>query len=282
MRRRLLQMIFLGIKKFRDPYYQGFAAQISFYLLLSIVPILILLTQILGRFGLNLQMFMDWVSEYTGKEITGVLEQLTEFQPVGVAGNVIFTGTALWAASRAQFAIMRITNYTVSEGESTGRGYFRERFRAVWTMATILFTLVFALLLLAYGEPVLNMVLKLLHLDATPIMALFRWLRWLPGMVLYFLMISYIYYIMPSQRLPFRKILPGSLFASVGFLLVTIVYSKYTNSIANYDVLYGTLSSLVAILFWFYALAWVLCLGILFNKLLEDTANVSKRRPPLQ
>lgn len=280
MKQRLLQMIFLGIKKFRDPYYQGFAAQISFYLLLSVVPVIILLTQILGRFGLNLQMFMDWVSDYTGREISGVLQQLTEFQPVGVAGNLIFTITALWAASRAQFAIMRITNYTVSEGESTGRGYFRERFRAVWTMATILFTLVFALLLLAYGEPVLDMILKVLHLDETPIIAVFRWLRWLPGMALYFLMISYIYYIMPSQRLPFRKILPGSIFASIGFLLVTLVYSKYANSIANYDVLYGTLSSLVAILFWFYALAWVLCLGILFNKLLEDTASFSKRKPP--
>lgn len=279
MKQRLLQMIFLGIKKFRDPYYQGFAAQISFYLLLSIVPVIILLTQILGRFGLNLQMFMDWVSAYTGSEISGILEQLTEFQAVGVAGNLIFTITALWAASRAQFAIMRITNYTVSEGESTGRGYFRERFRAVWTMATILFTLVFALLILAYGDPVLDMILKVLHLDETPITAIFRWLRWLPGMILYFLMISYIYYIMPSKRMPFRKILPGSIFASIGFLLVTLVYSKYTNSIANYDVLYGTLSSLVAILFWFYALAWVLCLGILFNKLLEDTANFSKRNP---
>lgn len=280
MRQRLLQMIFLGIKQFRDPYYQGFAAQISFYLLLSIVPVVILLTQILGRFGLDLHMFMGWASQYTGEEVTGLVGQLTEFQAVGVAGNLIFTVMALWAASRAQFAIVRITNYTFSEGESTGRGYFRERFRAVWTMVMILFTLVFALLILAYGEPVLEMILKLLHLDATPIIKVFTWLRWVPGVVLYFLMISFIYFVMPSQRIPFRKVLPGSVFASIGFLLVTLVYAKYANSIANYDVLYGTLSSIVAIMFWFWALAWVLCLGILFNKVWEDTSSVSKRRPP--
>ena len=46
---------------------------------------------------------------------------------------------------------------------------------------------------------------------------------------------------------------------------------------ANYDILYGTLSSIVALLFWFYFLAWVLCLGILINKVLDDTSDFSKR-----
>ena len=29
-------MILLGIKQFRDPYYQGFAAQMSFFIMLSL------------------------------------------------------------------------------------------------------------------------------------------------------------------------------------------------------------------------------------------------------
>ena len=41
-------MFILGFKQLQDPYYQGFAAQIAFYLLLSMVPIVLLITQILG------------------------------------------------------------------------------------------------------------------------------------------------------------------------------------------------------------------------------------------
>ena len=279
MKQRFLHMILLGIKQFRDPYYQGFAAQISFYLLLSIVPIFLLLTQILGYFDLSLETLMDWIEDYTGSEVTGMLNSVFEFSSVG-AGNIIFVVVALWSASRAQFAIMRITNYTyaVSKAEAGSiKDYWIERFRAVWTMGIILITLVFAILILAYGELVLNWLLNLFHLSGDLLWKLFSYFRWLPGLALYFLMVIYIYYIMPSERIEFRKILPGSLFASVGMLLVTWIYAKYINTFANYDIIYGTLSSIVAILFWFYFLAWVLCLGILVNKAWSDTSSFSKR-----
>lgn len=272
-------MLIIGIRQFRDPYYQGFAAQISFYLLLSIVPILVLLTQLLGYFDLSLEHVMGWIEEYTGSEITGMVKSLTEFSSAG-AVNIVYVAVALWAASRAQFAIMRITNYTFTDGKSTGKGYFRERFRAIWTMAIMLLTLVFSLLILAYGGLIVEAFMQFLPMDGRYLLKLFTLLRWVPAAALYFLMVCYIYYIMPSEKVPFRKVLPGSLFACVGMLLVTLLYSKYINNIADYDILYGTLSSIVAILFWFYFLAWVLCLGILFNKVLDDTSEGGSKRVP--
>lgn len=273
-------MIFLGIRQFRDPYYQGFAAQISFYLLLSIVPVLLLLTQVLGYFNLSMETLMQWIKDYTGSDVTGMLNNIFEFSSVG-AGNIIFVAVALWAASRAQFAIMRITNYTYAASNPSEGGrvidYFIERFRAVWTMAIIIITLVFAILILAYGELLLQWALKLLHLDGDYVWKLLSKIRWLPGLAMYFLMVSYVYYIMPSERRNFREILPGSIFASIGMLAVTWLYAKYIKTFANYDIIYGALSSIVAILFWFYFLAWVLCLGILFNKVWHDTSEFSKR-----
>ena len=82
-------MIILGIRQFRDPYYQGFAAQISFYLILSIGPILLLLTQVLGYFDLSLETLMDWLEEYTGSEVTGMIGSIFEFSSAG-AGNIAF------------------------------------------------------------------------------------------------------------------------------------------------------------------------------------------------
>ena len=276
MKDRLLQMFILGIRQFRDPYYQGFAAQISFYLMLSLVPILMLITQILGYFNLSLETVLSWIEDYTGSEVSGMLTSLTEFSSAG-AVNIVYVGVALWAASRAQFAIMRISNYTFTDGKSTGKGYWRERFRAVWTMAITLIALLFSVLILAYGGLIVDACMQFLPMDGVYLVKLFSFLRWLPAAVLYFLMICYIYYIMPTEKISFKKILPGGLFACVGMLVVTILYSKYINNIANYDILYGTLSSIVAILFWFYFLAWVLCLGILINKVLDDTADFTKR-----
>lgn len=68
IRTRLARMIILGFKQFQDPYYQGFAAQISFYLMLSIVPLLLLITQILGFFGISLESVLALIEDYTGKK----------------------------------------------------------------------------------------------------------------------------------------------------------------------------------------------------------------------
>ena len=71
-----------------------------------------------------------------------------------------------------------------------------------------------------------------------------------------------------------QELIPGSLFASVGMLVVTAVYSLYTTLAVNNDILYGSLSSIVVLMMWFYFISWVLCLGILVNKVWKDTREI--------
>ena len=283
LRARLLKMFILTIKQLQDPYYQGFAAQVSFYLLLSIVPIFLLMTQILGIFDISLESALKLIESYTGREMSAMFRELFEFRSAGLS-SVVFAAIALWAGSRASFSIMRITNYTLTGGKSTGRNYFIERFRAIKTIVITIFTISFSLIILAYGKLILEAILSVLRLDSQVYADnIWMWLRWILGFLLYFLMVSYNYYLLPTEKIPFRKMLPGSLFASVGMLLVTVGYSKYASSLAEYDLLYGALSSVVGIMFWFYLLAWVLCLGVLCIKVLDDTrVDFSKRTPPVR
>ena len=274
IRKRLFRMILLGIKQMKDPYYQGFAAQVAFYLLLSIVPIIILVTQILGIFNISMNTAFTLIEEYTGRQLSSLVSSLFEFESVGF-GNLIFAVIALWAGSRASFSIMRITNYTMTDGTSTGKNYFIDRLRAVRTMIFTIFTAVFAILILVYGQLLLNIVLDVLNVDESIFYeSIWMSLRWVLGGVLYFLMVSYNYWIMPTVRVTFRSILPGSIFASVGMLVVTLVYSRYALSLANYDVLYGALSSVIALMMWFFLMAWVLFLGILCNKVWSESDDM--------
>lgn len=268
-------MFILGFKQLQDPYYQGFAAQIAFYLLLSMVPIVLLITQILGVFDISVSSALELVEQYTGKQISSIIESMFAFSSVGYV-NIVFIVIALWAGSRASFAIMRITNYTMSGGQSTGGNYFIERIRAIKTMVITVMTIVFSVVILVYGQLILQTVLDMFGLEGEKyINNILMWLRWLIGFALYFMMISYNYYILPSEKVKFRSVIPGSVFASIGLLLVTLLYSRYASSLADYDLLYGTLSSVVAIMMWFYFLAWVLCLGVMCNKVWDDTSNVS-------
>ena len=58
---RIKKMIVLGIQQFQDPYYQGVAAQLAFFMFLSILPTFILLSQVLGFFLLSLSSIENWI-----------------------------------------------------------------------------------------------------------------------------------------------------------------------------------------------------------------------------
>ena len=271
----------MGFRQILDPYYHGFAAQISFYLMLSVVPIFLLLIQLLGLFNISTETALNVLEQYTGRHMSDLISSLFEFNYIGL-GNIIFLVIALWAGSRASFAITRITNYTLTEGENTGKNYFIERARAILTMLLTMVSLVIALIVLCYGKIILLTVLTVLHVDDTSFVDSFwMWLRWPLGFVLYFLIIGVNYYILPTVRKPFKTIIPGALFASLGMMIVSWVYSFYTGTLVDYDITYGALSTVVAIMIWFLLLSWVIILGVMCNKVFADTAQpFSKRKAP--
>ena len=96
-------------------------------------------------------------------------------------------------------------------------------------------------------------------------------LRWVLGMGVYFFMVSYIYYVLPTNRVSFRNIVPGSLVASTGMFIVTFIYSSFSIKFANYDLLYGSFAAIISLLVWFWLIGWMIVIGILFNAAWQDT-----------
>lgn len=273
---RFGQMILLGIQRFQDPYYQGFAAQMAFFYLLSIVPLIIVFSQLLNIFSISTEFIEELLNQYAGGVIGDSVSEWLEGSD-SITTNIVLIAIVLWSSSRAQFAMTRITNYTLTAGRSTGKGYFQERFRSIITILITIFSLAFALIVIVFGEKILYVVLNGLEVMLNvkyEVDDVWMGLRWIFAFALYFLMVTLNYYIIPTERGRIRDVLPGSIFAAVGMLIVTLIYSKYTNyalSAGNYNILYGSLATIVALLFWFYFIAWVQCLGVLFNKVWKDT-----------
>lgn len=265
--KNIRNMILMIIKRMTDPYFQGVAAELAFFFLLSMVPIAIILGELLGVFSVSMGVIRDLISQYVAPDIYQSIAPYLTYTPSG-AISIVFILFALWAASKAQYSMMRISNYSFTGHPHGGRGYIRERIRAIKTILITLFTLTFSLLILVYGETLINIftayVNQFLHLDFT-FDTIWFVLRWPVAMALYFLMVSYNYYVLPSDRIPFRRILPGSIVASAGMMLATWIYSYYASVFANYDLLYGSLAAIVALLFWFYILGYILVIGIQVN-----------------
>ena len=261
-------MLLLGLKQLQDPYYQGVTAQVAFFFVLSIFPTIILMSQVLGYIDISFDNIGSYFELDIAPEVFATIQSVFNFESQ-TSVNIIFFIAAIWAASRLHFTLLRVTNYTMSDGKDTGI-FIRDRWRSIVTMFMTIITMVFSIIVLVYGQLIITFLAdKLLIRKAFDVA--WRYLRWPVAGGLYLLIVSFNYYVLPNNRQKYREVLPGSIFCAVGMLIVTIVYSYYTSYVVNNNILYGSMASLAGLMFWFYFISWVIVLGIFFNKVWRDT-----------
>lgn len=76
-----------------------------------------------------------------------------------------------------------------------------------------------------------------------------------------FLMFVLIYRYLPARRVPWRIAIVASTFTAVVFELLKSVFAWYVAEIATYQTAYGTLASVIILVFWIYYSAAVFVIG---------------------
>ena len=78
-----------------------------------------------------------------------------------------------------------------------------------------------------------------------------------------------VYYFAPNRKHDFRQVFPGALLASLLWLGATLAVAWYVRNITNYNVLYGSVGAVLALLVWSYVLALITLFGYEFNAACE-------------
>ena len=246
-------------RQFDDPYYAGFAAQLAYFFLMSAIPMLIVVTQVLGVFDISMDFVKDWLETHLSSEMGTFLEGIFRASSAALP-NVFLILLALWASSSLSFSLSRLTTYTLSYGKYR-YNFFTERIKAIPMALTIILVMAVAMVAYVYGEVIANRVFRneivtnIISNSRTPVMGL-----------VFFLLIYTSYYVLPRIRVPMMAVMPGAVVATLGIMLVTWGYSTYISMVGNYNILYGAFSNIVAMMLWFYLISWVLCIGMMFNK----------------
>ena len=87
------------------------------------------------------------------------------------------------------------------------------------------------------------------------------------------LMMILILYRLTTPRRPQHRVLPGAVFSAVAIVCMSILLSWLIGRSTKYSLVYGSLASVVILLFWFQAFGLLLILGVLLNHALEVTAE---------
>jgi membrane protein len=303
---RIKRIGLFTIKKAMDPYFAGNSAEVAFYLLMSIVPSILILAHLLNVFDLSVDVIKNLILEYANPDLASIILPLLTQNSSG-ALSLFLVVLALWSGSKAIFSLMRISNYAYGGGPKAKNPlirFLRERARAIITIFIIIITLIFAIGILIFGRVIVEAVLTYINDfmgEEFDINTIWLNIRWVLGFIMYFFMVTSIYYLLPRRSegyadlidkahkwrsarkvigawLSYSKhilkiIFPGSIFASIGMMLATWVYSLYLDriSVSHFNILYGSLGAAVLLLLWFYILAFVLVLGIQINSIWDNS-----------
>ncbi|MBQ6389555.1 MAG: YihY/virulence factor BrkB family protein [Mogibacterium sp.] len=257
--KRFVKVCFHLWRQFDDPYYAGFAAQIAYFFFMSSVPMLIVLTQVLGIFDISMDFIRIWLDNHLSSEMGAFLTSLFTASSTAVS-NILMIILALWSSSSLAFSLSRLTTYTLSYGRYRFN-FFTERVKAIPIALMSILVVAFSLIVYVYGDIIAHRIFHSEFLGELIASLRTPMLGWL-----FFVMILANYYLLPRIRVPVTAVVPGAIVATAGIMLVTWIYSLYTSRATNYNLIYGAFSNIVAMMLWFYLISWVLCIGMMFNK----------------
>lgn len=238
-------------------------ANLAFFLVLSIIPIFTLIGFTASFFSISIETLTSFMAETFPKEVGDILIPFIDGQGIDLSvGFFMVTGFVL--ASNGPHSIIIASNTLYHQENSS---YLKRRIKALLLTIILVLLLVFIIVVLAFGNMILKYLLDLAFFKnfGDKIYIIFVLLKWPTALILILFTIKIIYTIAPDKNIKSKYVNLGSLFTTLGWIIVTAIYSYYVTNFANYDIFYGSLSNIVILMMWIYILSYILVLGIAIN-----------------
>lgn len=236
---------------------------IAFFLFMSIVPLMMLGALIFSKLSFTLINVVDIFSEMIPSNVYKLLTPiLANVGSNSLSGWYIILGLIL--ASNGTHSIILASN-TLYEIEN--KSYIYQRIKALIMIIVASTVFFFILFVLGFGNSILKFVLSLeMFNEVGPkIYNMFLILKWPIAIIVIFILIKVLYTLAPDKKIPSKYVNKGVMFTTIGWVIATSIYSFYATNIANYDLIYGSLSSIMVLLIWVYVMSYILVIGIAIN-----------------
>ena len=246
----------------------AYAAQTAYFFMICMIPIILLLLTLVQYTPVTkadvmtavIQVFPSSVDSMMTSIVNQVYNQSMGIIPVTVL-------VALWSAGKGVLAMSTGLNCVYQCRET--RNYVLLRLRA--TLYTVMFVLVIILLLVlsVFGNS-----LNLFIGEHVPILAkaadqLIQARVFIaPVTLILFCLLTYEF--LPNRRDRWMKHFPGAVFAAIGWMVVSWVFSVYVDIFEGFSNMYGSLTTIVLIMLWLYFCMYSILIGGVINVMFYD------------
>ncbi|MCA9766405.1 MAG: YihY/virulence factor BrkB family protein [Carnobacterium sp.] len=251
-------------KKYQEAEITNSGAIIAYYFLLSLFPLLIVIGNLLPLLNLSPETVYPYLDKavpaYLVENLKPIMDKILTSGSSGVL-SIAAIGT-LWSASRGMNALQISMNkaYDVE----ARKNFILIRLASIAFTVVLITGLVLLVAVFGFGQLILEELIPLLKLPADLINT-FLSLRWPVTMFTLFFSFSLLYYFVPNAKLNLKMVLPGAVFSTVGWILITQAFTVYVAYFAIGTLSYGSVGTLIVFMLWLNVLGALLTLGALVN-----------------
>ncbi|WP_424161724.1 YihY family inner membrane protein [Bacillus amyloliquefaciens] len=257
---------------------QSKSAELAYFFLLSLFPLIIFILTLTAYLPISAEDVLGAVDQYAPDSAMSMVKSITEQTLNKRSGGLLSFGiiAVIWSASNGMNAIVRAFNHAYEVEEN--RSFIIIRLTSIFLTIAMVVTILIALLLPVFGREI-----GLLTADfiGAPGLFLKVWsvVRWGISPLILLIVFTALYIFAPNKRLSLRFVLPGAVFAAAGWIIVSMLFSFYVGTFANYSATYGSIGGIIVLMIWFYLTGTLLILGGEINALLHKRKKLPDENP---
>lgn len=202
---------------------------------------------------------------------------LTDFLNTPRVGLLSFSFVlVIFYASNAMASIIKTFDLAIYK-HKRNTSVIKKRIKAI-RLTIIVLGLLIGTILLLIGQGILfDHLMKWLKIKGSDILWVST-LRWILTIGLFFYSISFIYKYAPSVKKRWPIITPGSVLAAFLMIATTSAFSFWVNHFNNYNKIYGSLGTILILMFLIYLNSLILLIGFELNLSITFLKSESKGR----
>ena len=227
----------------------GRAAELAYYFLLALFPLLIFLLSLVSFIPSAQETIFIWLSRLMPRDARKLIADWVETVFDTRSGGLLSFGIlfTLWAASTGMAALMEALNtaYEVKEG----RPFWKARLVALGLTVAVCLLVIGGASLITFGDQFATWLADWLGVGRQ-FGTVWPFIRYLLGLGMLVVGLGAIYYFAPNARQRWKWITPGAVFAVIMLVAVSYLFSLYLRFAPSYDATYGSIGAVIVLMLW--------------------------------
>lgn len=256
----------------------GLAAQLSYYFMLSLFPMLIFLLTIVPVVGVKQETIQNMISQNMPPDYAEQVSHLISDIMDNASGGLLSVGLilSLWSASNGMTALMN--SFNVAYDVEDSRNFVVAKLLSVVFTLAMVIILPIAMILPAFGEQIGSLLFGPLGLGEQ-ISWLFSIVRIVLPFIIVLLAFMVLYTLAPNVKIKISSVIPGAVFATIVFIVGSFLFGYYVSNFSNYSKTYGSIAGIIILMLWLYITGFIIIIGAEINAIIHQRKIISGPTP---